>query len=222
MVRDVLSNLARVETSRGDETIMGKKSEAVMRAEKDLNLYSRKSFQRGLISGTGGNLSVRISGADMVLITPSGIALDDIEPEMNILTTLEGKILSAPEGLTPSKETSFHLAAYRLRPDIYALAHLHPPYATAYANKRQSLQLVTVSARLNLKHVPCIECALPGSGELRDLVSASLEANLEARAILMEGHGILTLGKDLKEAFYLADLVEDTAKIAFIETNIKG
>ena len=195
---------------------------AVNLSRKELSQYSKKSFQRGLISGTGGNLSVRISGGDAVLITPSGISLDDVTPEINILVTLEGNILSAPPGLKPSKETSFHLAAYRLRPNIHALAHVHPPYATAYANKMLPLPLVTVSARANLKHVACVGCAIPGSSELRELVTAGLRANPEARAILMKEHGILTLGKDLKEAFYLADLVEDTAKIAFIEANIKA
>jgi L-fuculose-phosphate aldolase len=197
-------------------------SEGITRARKELSEYSKKSFQRGLISGTGGNLSVRIPGEDAVLITPSGISLNDVTPEINILVTLEGSILSAPPGLKPSKETSFHLAAYRLRPNIHALAHVHPPYATAYANKMLPLPLVTVSARANLKHVPCVECAIPGSCELRDLVSAGLSSNPEARAILMKEHGILTLGKDLMEAFYLADLVEDTAKIAFIEANIRS
>lgn len=202
--------------------MMKQDSDAVNRSRKELSQYSKKSFQRGLVSGTGGNLSVRIPGEDRVLITPSGISLDDVTPEINILVTLEGKILSAPPGLKPSKETSFHLAAYQLRPDIHALAHVHPPYATAYANKNLSLPLVTVSARANLKHVACVECAIPGSSELRELVRTGLEANPEARAILMKEHGILTLGKDLMEAFYLADLVEDSAKIAFIEANIKA
>ena len=188
---------------------------------QELALYSRKSFERGLVSGTGGNLSVRIPGTNTALVTPSGVSLADVEPDQNILVDLEGKILSAPPGLKPSKETSFHLEAYRLRPEIHALAHVHPAYATAYANKGIVLPLVTVSARGNLKHVPCIDCAPPGSGELRELVCAGLEAYPGVRAILMKEHGILTLGKDLKEAYYLADLVEDTAKIAFIESNIR-
>jgi ribulose-5-phosphate 4-epimerase/fuculose-1-phosphate aldolase len=106
--------------------MMKQDSDAVNRSRKELSQYSKKSFQRGLVSGTGGNLSVRIPGEDRVLITPSGISLDDVTPEINILVTLEGKILSAPPGLKPSKETSFHLAAYQLRSDINALAHVHP------------------------------------------------------------------------------------------------
>jgi len=191
----------------------------ILRSE--LSEYSRRSFQRGLICGTGGNLSARIPGASMVLVTPTGISLGDVEPQANILVDLEGQVLDSPLGLAPSKETSFHLGAYRLRSEVNAVAHLHPPYATAYANKAVPLPLVTVSARANLKHVPTIECALPGSEELCELVTKGLEDYPEARALLMKEHGIMTLGKDLKTAFYLADLVEDTAKIAFIEANIK-
>ena len=187
----------------------------------ELSDYARRSFDRGLICGTGGNLSVRVPGTDTVLITPTGLSLGDAKPEEHILVNLEGKIVQSPRGLKPSKETSFHLSAYLMRPDVQALAHLHPPYATAYSNKRTSLPLVTVSARANLKHVPTVECALPGSTELCDFVTDGLKSFAEARAILMKEHGILPLAIDLKTAYYLADLVEDTAKIAFIEENIK-
>jgi L-fuculose-phosphate aldolase len=197
-------------------------SDLESRLRQELSIYSRRSFSRGLISGTGGNLSVRLPGTNTALITPSGVSLEDIEPEVNILVDLEGNVLKSPPGLKPSKETSFHLAAYRLRTEVHGIAHVHPPYATAYANKGMELPLVTVSARANLKRVTCIECALPGSTELRDLVRAGLEADSGLKALLMKEHGILTLGKDLKEAYFLADLLEDTARVAFIEANIRG
>lgn len=188
--------------------------------KQELSEYSKRSFARGLICGTGGNLSIRIPGTDTVLITPTGASLEDITPDDAILIDLAGKIIDSPKGLMPSKEVSFHLKAYEIRPDVQALAHFHPPYATAYANKEKSLPLVTVSARAILTYVPTVESALPGSTELCDYVCESLKQYPEVRAILMREHGILTLGADLKTAYYLADLVEDTAKMAFIEGNI--
>lgn len=188
---------------------------------QELSEYSKRSFARGLICGTGGNLSIRIPGSDTVLITPTGASLEQMTPGDGILVNLAGEIIDSPKGLKPSKEASFHLKAYQIRPDVQALAHLHPPYATAYSNKETSLPLVTVSARANLTYVPVVETALPGSIELCDFVCASLEQFPDVRAILMKEHGILTLGRDLKTAYYLADLVEDTAKIAFIEGNIR-
>ena len=195
----------------------------IVRLRKELSEFSIRSFNRCLVSGTGGNMSVRVPGTDEVLITPTGICLGDITPEMNLLMNLDGTVLESPWGLKSSKETAFHLAAYRLRPETGAVAHLHPPYATAYANKMKPLPLVTVSARGVLKEVPWIESAPAGSPELSKYVQEGLrDFPAQVRVILMKEHGTLALGTDLAQTYYLTDLAEDTAKIAFIEGNIKN
>lgn len=193
------------------------KAMEIIRLRKALSDYSKRSFRRGLVSGTGGNMSVRIPGTDEVLITPTGISLEEITPEINLLMNLDGSVLENPCGLKSSKETGFHLAAYRLRPDVGAVAHLHPPYATAYSNRLAPLPMVTVSARGVLKEVPCIESAPAGSQELAGFVQQGLKEYPAAKVILMREHGTLALGVDLAHAYYLTDLAEDTAKIAFIE-----
>src|SRR4030042_43452 len=138
----------------------------IIRLRKELAEYSRRSFNRGLVSGTGGNISVRVPGTDTVLITPTGISLGDIEPEINLLMKIDGAVIENPCGLKPSKETAFHLAVYQLRPEAGAVAHLHPPYATAYSNRVERLPMVTVSAQGVLREVPRIESAIAGSTEL--------------------------------------------------------
>jgi L-fuculose-phosphate aldolase len=205
----------------GVETSMSQESEIVQRLREEVSDFSKRSFHRGLVGGTGGNISVRVSDRNQVLITASGVSLGDVEPESNLLVNLEGVILENPLGLIPSKETSFHLAAYRLRPDVGAIVHVHPPYATAYSNKERPLPLVTISSRVVLKEVPCIDCAVPGSKELCDYVRGGINKYPGAKALLMKEHGILALGPDLRTAYYVADLVEDTAKIAFIADHIK-
>jgi L-fuculose-phosphate aldolase len=194
--------------------------ERIASLKEELSEFSRRAFNRGLVSGTGGNMSARIPGTDKVLITASGISLGDIEPETNLLVNLEGSVVDSRPGLKPSKESSFHLAAYRTRPDVMAIAHLHPPFATAFANKGRPLPLVTVSSRVVLKDVPWVESALPGSRELYEFVCEALEKHPGVRALLMKEHGVLTLAADLKTAYYLTDLVEDTAKIAYIASHI--
>jgi L-ribulose-5-phosphate 4-epimerase len=205
----------------GVETNMSKESETIHRLREALSDYSKRSFHRGLVSGTGGNISVRIPDHDRVLITASGVSLGDVEPDSNLLVNLEGVILENPLGLIPSKETSFHLVVYQLRPDVGAIVHVHPPYATAYSNRERPLPLATISSRAILKEVPWIECALPGSRELCDYVHGGIKKYPGVKALLMKEHGILALGPDLRIAYYLADLVEDTAKIAFIADHIK-
>lgn len=187
---------------------------------QELSTFSQRSFNRHLVGGTGGNLSVRIPGTDLVLITPTAISLGDVKPEENILVNLDGEVLDSPMGLKGSKETSFHLAAFRIRPDIGAVAHVHPPYATAFSNACKPLPLVTVQARLTFKNVPCVECFPPGSAELCECVTAGIQSDPDIKALLMKEHGVLTLGSDLKNAFFLADLLEDSAQIAYLAANI--
>ena len=71
---------------------------------KELSEFSRRSFQRRLVGGTGGNLSVRIPDTDTVLITPTAISLGDVKPEENILVRLDGEVVESPMGLKASKE----------------------------------------------------------------------------------------------------------------------
>jgi L-fuculose-phosphate aldolase len=84
------------------------------------------------------------------------------------------------------------------------------------------LPMVTVSARGVLKEVPCIESAPAGSPELSRYVQEGLKVfPATVRVVLMREHGTLALGADLSIAYYLTDLAEDTAKIAFIASQIK-
>lgn len=187
----------------------------------EISSYSIRAYDKGLIRGSGGNLSLRVPGEDSVLVTPTDVSLGDLTPERMILVNLSGEVVESPLNLRPSKETSFHLRVYQIRPGVQAVVHLHPPHATAYANKGKPLPMITVSARAKLQHVPNVGCAPPGSEELCDLVSNGMESFPQAKAFLMKDHGILTLGEDLRTAYYLAELVEETAQIAFIEENIK-
>lgn len=200
--------------------MMIREAETVVRLRHELSDFSKRAFLRNLVGGTGGNMSARIPGSDKVLITPSGVSLADVEPETNLLVRLDGTILENPLNLVPSKETGFHLAVYELRPDVGAIAHVHPAYATAYSRKGKPLPMATITARMILKEVPAIESALPGSRELCEFVKGGIVRHPGVKALLMAEHGILALGPDIKAAYYLADLVENTAQVAFVAENI--
>ncbi len=201
--------------------MMTQEAENVARLRNELSDFSKRAFHRNLVGGTGGNMSLRIPGTDKVLITPSGVSLADVEPGTNLLVRLDGTILENPLNLVPSKETGFHLAVYGLRPDIGAIAHVHPPYATAYSRKRKPLPMATISARVMLKEVPVVESALPGSRELCEFVTEGIARHPGVKALLMAEHGILALGPDIKAAYYLADLVENTAQVAFVAGHLQ-
>jgi L-ribulose-5-phosphate 4-epimerase len=202
--------------------MMTREAETVVRLRHELSDFSKRAFLRNLVGGTGGNMSVRIPGSDNVLITPSGVSLADVEPETNLLVRLDGAILENPLNQVPSKETGFHLAVYELRPDVGAIAHVHPAYATAYSRKGKPLPMATITARMILKEVPAIESALPGSRELCEFVKGGIVRHPGVKALLMAEHGILALGPDIQTAYYLADLVENTAQVAFVAGNINS
>ena len=75
----------------------------IIRLRKELSEFSRRAFNRGLVSGTGGNLSVRIPGTDTALITPTGICLGDIDPEINLLMKIDGTVIENPAACGPPR-----------------------------------------------------------------------------------------------------------------------
>lgn len=194
---------------------MGRDS-VVERLTEELVATCRKAFQRGLVGGAGGNISVRIPERDEALISATGVSLGDIGAETVVRVDLKGQVIEAPGNCRPSKETGFHVTAYRLRPHVGAVVHLHPPFATAFAVRGKELPLVTDGSRNNLRHVPIVGHAPSGSPELHRMVEEGFRKYPEAKAFLMHQHGVITLGPNLTVAYNLTDLVEDTAKIALL------
>jgi L-ribulose-5-phosphate 4-epimerase len=178
----------------------------------------QRAFALGLQMSTGGNLSMRVDSS-VFLVKPSGKALYDLTPDDLLICDDEGLVLEG-EG-KPTKELSSHMAVYKVRPQTGAIVHYHPPYATAYAVAGQELPLPTVHARRKLLRVPLIEPVGEGSPEL----SASLQQAFSApelRAVLMAEHGIIAAGADLAEAQNLAELVEESARIAYLASRIRS
>jgi L-fuculose-phosphate aldolase len=183
---------------------------------EELASIAIQSYQRGLVAGAGGNVSVRVPDRDEVLITPTGVSLGMTTVDNIVKVDMDASHLDSGNGHRPSKETGFHCSIYRLRPDVNAIVHVHPPYATAFSLKFGDLPLVTVGATANLKRVPCVDVALSGSDELRDLVEQGFAQNPKCRCVLMRAHGIIATAANLVGAYNAADLIEDTAKIAYL------
>jgi L-fuculose-phosphate aldolase len=188
--------------------------DAVARLRREMVEVSRQIFARGLTSATSGNISARVPGhPDQVLIKASGKSFGDVEPEDFILVDLEGNIL-AGQG-KPSKEIRFHLGILKARPEVQAVVHGHSAYATAYVTARGELPIVTAAAEMGLTKVGVVGYAAPGSSELAAMVvSAFKDSDLKAAVLIR--HGFVTVGENIHRAFYLADVLEDNAKVAFL------
>lgn len=165
-------------------------------------------YERGLVSGTDGNISARVS-EDAMLITPSGLNKRELRPELLICQRLDGTVLSGTG--KSSREAKFHAGIYRVRPEAGAVVHSHPAAATAFAVCGQTLpdncliEVPTVIGKINLAGY-----APAGSEKLADKVGM---AAADSDVIFIQNHGVITCGKDLTAAFNKMDSVENAARI---------
>jgi kynurenine formamidase/ribulose-5-phosphate 4-epimerase/fuculose-1-phosphate aldolase len=190
---------------------------------RDLIRYSRLAYDRGLATGSGGNLSARVPGSPVFLVTASGVSLRDVDLANIVAVDAQGRVLEAPAGLKPSKEIGFHLEVFRARPGVNAVIHVHPAHAIVLASRGSKIPLVTISAKLKLRQGPIVADAPPGSKELCDLVAtAAAEAAPEASVLLLARHGLVSFGASLCVAFDDAELASETAKVALMMEEAEG
>ncbi len=173
--------------------------------------YSRALYERGFVAGTDGNLSVRL-GPDEILATPTclckgSMALDDL-----VTLSPDGRQRSGARRL--SSEIGMHLLIYRLRPDVNAVVHAHPPTATGFAAAGVALDApILAEAVAVLGRVPLAPYATPGTPRL----AASLEPLVPQHvAILMANHGVVTYAADLQRAFMQMETVEQYARVTLV------
>src|SRR5207253_1684370 len=120
---------------------------------------ARRIHAAGWAANHDGNVSVRI-GRDRFLITPTATSKAEVTESMLVVVDGAGKLVEGT--LKPPGETELHLAAYRARPDVDAVLHAHPPYATAFGAARAPLEPICLpEAVVSLGYVPLAPCAMP-------------------------------------------------------------
>jgi len=170
----------------------------------------RKLESRGLIAASDGNVSCR-AGEDCILITPSGVSKGDMEVDEIAKTCMRGNLLEGP--LRPSSEIRMHLLVYRMRPEVSAIVHAHPPVATALTLAGYPFNSkVLPEVWMMLGKVPVAPYATPSTDEVPKSIEPYI---MDSRAILLERHGALTLGRSLMEAWMRMEKLEHCAKILF-------
>ena len=168
-------------------------------------LYSNRH-----IVATDGNISVRM-GIN-ILITPSAVCKGNLSADDLIVTDLSGKKIRG-QGMV-SSEFRLHLEVYKMRPDVSAVVHAHPLYATSFATCGLAIdEPVLPEIILTLKKVPLAKYATPGTEEvglsIKDLI-------LSHDCILLENHGIITVADSLNNAYMHLERVEHAAQIIFL------
>lgn len=176
----------------------------------------RRLYEKNFVAANDGNISVRLE-ANRVLTTPTGVSKGFMTPESMVIVDLDGRPLSAGK---PSSEILLHLFAYRERPEVQAVVHAHPLYATGFAVAGLSFQdCVTPEIIVTLGSVPLAPYGTPSTQKLPDTLRPFIHHH---DAFLLANHGAVTVGKDLWDAYYKLERLEHYAHILFISRQLGG
>lgn len=171
----------------------------------------------GLVTITSGNASGRDPETGYVVIKPSGVRFDKMTAQDLVVVDLDGRIVEG--NLKPSVDTATHLYIYRHRPDVNGIVHTHSPYATSYAALGRSIPVyLTAIADEFGTAIPCGPYAAVGGEEIGRAVVEHIGAS---PAILLQNHGVFTIGKTPWEALKAAVMAEDVAKTVHL-AELKG
>lgn len=190
-----------------------RKTESQLRAE--LVQIGQLMYQKGFIAASDGNISVRLD-AERILITPSGLHKGLLEPDDLVIVDPDGRKIGygRHRHRRPTSELPMHLEAYRLRPDISAVVHAHPPITVALSIAGIPLNdclLPEVIVFLGL--IPTTAYATPSSEEN---VRAIREFITNHDGLVLQRHGSLTVGNDPMQAFMRLETMEQQARMRFM------
>jgi len=186
-------------------------SEKIVRAGRELH-------DNGLVRGISGNISARIPDTDTFLIKPSGARMECLRSEELVLVDLQGNKIRGKSNV--SLETLMHAAIYRARKDVQAVVHTHAPTATAFGVAKTEILPLQVEMFMLLPNgVPIIPFELPGSKALAQDVQKKIKGY---DAVILENHGIVTVGSTIEAACSLNEMVEEGAKIQLLAMTLTG
>jgi len=171
--------------------------------------------KNGLVKMTNGNVSGRDPETNRVVIKPSGYRYEDLTPADLVVVDMDGNVLEGD--LKPSTDTATHLYVYRHRPDVGGIAHTHSPYASSFAALGRPIPAcLTASAMLGGEVPLGGYVAVGGEGIGKEIVAKIGHA----LAIVMQNHGVFTVGPSASVAAKMAVEVEEIAKTAHLAMQI--
>jgi len=178
--------------------------------------YGRMLHQRCFVAAMDGNLSVRLKN-DRILVTPTCVSKGAMKPGDMVIVDPDGNRVSGHRNVT--SEIGMHLLIYRMRPDVQAICHAHPPTATGFAAAGIALtEPLVCEVVMGLGCIPLARYGTPGTSELAQTLEPYVP-NYDA--ILMSNHGVVAYGDTLEHAYMKMETVEHFAQIALV-THLLG
>ena len=159
----------------------------------------------GLNHGTSGNVSLRVE--DGLVITPTGMAYDEMAPDDLVEVRWNGDVPACQR--LPSSEWRMHRDLYQERADAQAIFHTHAMFCTTLSCLRRPIP--AVHYMIAVTGASIVQCARYETFGTAELSAAAGEALKGSKACLLANHGMLALGGSLKEAYRVASEVENLA-----------
>jgi len=176
-------------------------------AKEQIIQITNELFSMGLLTPTGGNVSALAADPELYWITPSQMFKGSLSADDLVCIRPDGTVV---DGLNkPSIEFQMHWACYQARPESTAAVHTHAPVATAFGITNQVFPPINTDA-IFLADTQIVPWFMPGSKELADAVA---EAITKSRGAILQCHGLMSVGKTMRDAATRAMMLEETAKI---------
>lgn len=170
----------------------------------------------GLISLTGGNVSMRMEGG-LYLVTPSGMLYEKMVPEDMVVIDEKAKVV---EGIRkPSSDSTALIYIYQNMPWVQAVIHTHQPFATAIGLTSDRLPACMVTI-IDANHADVTVAPWTPSSDI-GMGKLAVEYANDATAVIMKHHGVIAMGETLEEALFSAVYLEEAAK-TYIMAKVMG
>lgn len=184
--------------------------QTIRRVRREVATLHAELPKYGLVVWTAGNVSARVPGHDLLVIKPSGVAYDDLTPENMVVCDLDGRVVEGEHA--PSSDTEAQAYVYRHLPHVGGVVHTHSPYAVAWAARGEAIPCVTTMCADEFGgEIPVGPFAIIGDDSIgRGIVETLRESR--SPAVLMQNHGVFTVGPNAKSAVKAAVMCEDVAR----------
>ena len=173
-----------------------------------LSDLGKRFVDRGLVVGSGGNLSILLPDRKSFLITGTGSSLDRLDQESFAVVGLDGTYSSS--GTQPSSEYRVHLAAYQSRSDVTTCIHLHPQASVLLAALGIETKFVTVDHVYYLRKIVRIPWIRPGTQEIADAVAREIAG---VNVLVLENHGCVVVAGNPELAYSRALNLEEASEL---------
>lgn len=182
---------------------------------QELAEFGKKIAAAGLTAGAGGNISAR--EGRLVWVKPSGFAMEELAgKDYGCVELKSGKRIEGKH--PPTSELPMHLAIYQARPDIQAIFHTHSPWASGAFTSDADIRPMFAEVVGDLGGIKLLPYIMTSTQELADAVAGAART---CETIFMQNHGVVCLGKTMRQAFFRCCVAEDAAK-AFLAAKALG